>query len=246
MRRRGFTLVELLVVVGIVALLIGLLFPALTKAREHAQRLRCATNLHSMGQAMHVYVAQTGHYPLGDPHPWAGLAAVWVARLWVLMDGNFEQFNCPFRSDRYGWDGTNRAEWTLDGEPIFRTFGGSRPFSYAYNLGGTDNQEFERGIGGTLRGGRYVPLRSTSVRCPADMIAIADGPDTKEPPFVTDCFALAQRDGGVSLRIYAPRGAHRGGYMNVLFCDGHVEHLHRKQVLAGTWALRRWNRDSNP
>ena len=246
MRRRAFTLVELLVVVGIIALLVALLFPALSKAREQALRLRCATNLRSMGHAMHVYIARTGHYPLGDPGAQHGDHAEWVVTLWDLLDRSYELFNCPLRPDRYHWSGNEREDRGPDGEPYFDTFGGSRPFCYAYNLGGTDTMYFARGIGGTPRGPRYFPIRATRVRAAADMVAIADGPDTKEPPFVPDCFTLSPQDAGASLRIYAPKGAHRGGYMNVLFCDGHVEHLHRRQLLSGPDARRRWNSDNVP
>jgi prepilin-type N-terminal cleavage/methylation domain-containing protein/prepilin-type processing-associated H-X9-DG protein len=76
LRQRAFTLVELLVVVGIIALLIGILLPVLSKARESANRTKCAANLRSIGQAAHVFASQhNGYFPrafitgTGNPMP---------------------------------------------------------------------------------------------------------------------------------------------------------------------------------
>ncbi len=234
-RRRGFTLVELLVVIGIIAMLVAILLPALTRAKQAAYRLACAANLRSQGQAMVMYVGDYRYYPGHCASKGSITFAVWPTRL-RLYTKSRGVFFCPAQEPGFQWQrvlGTGAAyateleagrygyevgELLLNVERV--------PFSYGINDWGAINvHRPQLGLGAHVDNPWCAELKGSKVKLPSSMIAIADNScDTSWD------YNIGPHDNGSPSRTEYPGKIHNGG-ANVLFCDGHVQWYLQKDLV---------------
>jgi prepilin-type N-terminal cleavage/methylation domain-containing protein/prepilin-type processing-associated H-X9-DG protein len=157
--RRGFTLVEILLVIAIVALLMGLLLPAVQKSREAANRAQCQSNLRQIGIALHAYHSLHGRLPAAKIH--SGSAGPGQQN-YVGPEGDFR--NEPFRV--YNHTGWVALLPHIEQENLFRRYNYHQPSANSSYGGGFDGST----LGGSANAnadvvGAYIPTYS----CPSDM-----------------------------------------------------------------------------
>jgi prepilin-type N-terminal cleavage/methylation domain-containing protein len=111
--KRGFTLVELLVVIGIIALLISLLLPALTKARFAAGQVQCLSNIRQLAGAIENYATNNREYLprysngiSGSNNLAPGWTTNWVDLIYPYMSNAYQVYTCPLRASATNTYGT--------------------------------------------------------------------------------------------------------------------------------------------
>src|SRR3954452_6792977 len=119
MRRRGFTLVELLVVIGIIALLISILLPALNKARRQAKTVQCQSNMRQIAAALIMYISDNkGHFPPAQAQPQTS-NVIYPDGFWwpnALVENKY--INAPSVYERPGSD--PKTDKRFDGTSVFQ------------------------------------------------------------------------------------------------------------------------------
>jgi prepilin-type N-terminal cleavage/methylation domain-containing protein len=157
MKRRGYTLIELLLVMGIIVMLLALTVSAVQKARDAAHKAQCVNRMKQMGLALHEYHGERQHFPPGcsykkgkDPMPHVS----WCTRLLPFMEQQalWGQAEAAFAKSRMFLDpphigGRAMPAFLCSTDPrdIFVVDGGRKWAGYTFYLGveGTNQKSFD-------------------------------------------------------------------------------------------------------
>ncbi|MFT3788539.1 MAG: prepilin-type N-terminal cleavage/methylation domain-containing protein [Tepidisphaeraceae bacterium] len=235
---RGFTLVELLVVIGIIALLISILLPTLNKVRESAKATQCMANLRTIGQCYFLYTnANKGRgmifaYDVAPPAGMTSAQQYWFGGVSVLGVGtsatytwdvkqgylmaylHSEKFlNCPSAAEYYN----AYVGGSLKNVPVT---------TYAYNA--TASVPFTNPANPYLLGGGAATY--AGITAPAETMALMDAMNVDGLGTPTACYVSEQpgrpnADGSIGNKIPNFQGRHGDGFGNVLWYDGHATSL---------------------
>ena len=228
--RQGFTLVELLVVLAIIAILTSILIPALAQAQDSARRVKCSGNLRNFGQSMHIYANENkGRLP-AHPAPSNWLWDIPRATHDVLVKFGMQRdnFYCPSNDRQHVgrlWNFT--PQFTVSG------------YYYLFRRYTTNNGIVVPGGGPGLRNGAVynttITGKDSSERVLASDATISNLMDSRVASFV-DVRGGWPEPHWTSHLLHGTRPA--GG--NVLFLDGRVVWRPFSDMKLRAWAPAQW------
>jgi len=257
-KRSAFTLVELLVVIGIIAVLISLLLPALNSARRSARTVGCASNMRQIGQAMMNYVAENGGLlPFGAIYYELDRQTVWDDLLHQYLGGTQARSGVLQRAITPNAPSVLRCPEDQFDRPIWALPGSVRSFSMPQSIQGSDPvTRVTHGTGGStnwvlatnspqtlgFRAYRMTELRNSS----GTLLLV----ERHERNVAGNVFgAVIDRPADQS-----PRVPPHNKRFNYLFVDGHIESLRPIETAAEVGGAtqmfnyppgKMWTRDSN-